>query len=201
MEDKLKELLKRLKMNESWLSMLLGLITVVIVAGLAINYWKDNKPKLSWFGHLDKEVQEQKKQKPSEETENNQAEKKEKYYVVKRGEGLWQIAQKVYGSGYNWVDIAKANKLKNPGVLYTGQKLKLPKVEKKVVAKKQAPKTAIKADKTIKGDSYTVQKGDNLWQIAVRAYQDGYQWVKIAKANKLKNPNVIEAGQKLTIPR
>ncbi|HUV71729.1 MAG TPA: LysM peptidoglycan-binding domain-containing protein [Clostridia bacterium] len=44
-------------------------------------------------------------------------------------------------------------------------------------------------------------KGDTLWDISVRAYQDGYRWVEIAEANNLSNPNIIHPGNALTIPR
>jgi nucleoid-associated protein YgaU len=45
-----------------------------------------------------------------------------------------------------------------------------------------------------------VEKNDSLWKIAVRTYGDGYKWTDIAKANEIKNPNVIEVGQKLALP-
>jgi len=47
---------------------------------------------------------------------------------------------------------------------------------------------------------YVVVKGDNLWKIAVEKYNDGYTWSKIAQANNLKNPSVLEVGQKLILP-
>lgn len=54
---------------------------------------------------------------------------------------------------------------------------------------------------TISGDSYTVVHGDNLWNIAVRAYGDGFKWTEIAKANNLSNPSIIHAGNHFVIPR
>jgi len=48
---------------------------------------------------------------------------------------------------------------------------------------------------------YQVIKGDNLWEIAVKEYGDGYQWTKIAAANNLKNASVISVGQKIVIPK
>ena len=49
--------------------------------------------------------------------------------------------------------------------------------------------------------SYTVQKGDTLWKIAVKFFGDGNQWRKIYEDNKdvLGNPDRIYAGQVLKI--
>ncbi len=49
--------------------------------------------------------------------------------------------------------------------------------------------------------TYTVVKGDTLWAIAKKFYGDGNQYPKIASANaSIKNPNLIYAGQVLSIP-
>lgn len=47
---------------------------------------------------------------------------------------------------------------------------------------------------------YTVVRGDTLWAIAKRYYGNGSQYPKIAKANNIKNPDIIHVGQKLLIP-
>lgn len=47
---------------------------------------------------------------------------------------------------------------------------------------------------------YIVEKGDNLWKIAVATYGDGQLWTKIAEKNALKNPNVIGIGAELELP-
>ena len=49
--------------------------------------------------------------------------------------------------------------------------------------------------------SYTVAAGDTLWKIAEKFYGSGEMWTKIYADNKLviSNPNVIYAGQVLTI--
>lgn len=126
-------------------------------------------------------------------------------YTVVAGDNLWIISEKQYKSGYNWVDIARANKLSNPGMIAVGQKLTMPKVEQKVITVTTTPAPAqatITPNSTkITADTYTVVKGDTLWTISVRAYGDGYQWTKISSANNLINPNVIHAGNKLKIPR
>lgn len=54
-----------------------------------------------------------------------------------------------------------------------------------------------------KPKTYVVRKGDSLWAIAKRIYDDGSKWKKIYEANKKvigKNPNTIFPGQKLVIP-
>lgn len=50
--------------------------------------------------------------------------------------------------------------------------------------------------------TYTVKHGDTLWSIAQHFYGSGSQWPKIynANKNKIKNPNLIYAGQVLVIP-
>lgn len=53
----------------------------------------------------------------------------------------------------------------------------------------------------ITGTTYTVQAGDWLSKIAGRAYGDVYQYDKIAKANNIANPDSIEVGTVLQIPR
>lgn len=48
--------------------------------------------------------------------------------------------------------------------------------------------------------THTVQSGDTLWGIAKKYYGNGAQYPKIASANSIANPNVISAGQVLSIP-
>ena len=50
--------------------------------------------------------------------------------------------------------------------------------------------------------TYTVVRGDCLWNIAKKYYGNGSQYTKIYNANrdKIKNPNLIYPGQVLVIP-
>ena len=49
-------------------------------------------------------------------------------YVVVPGDSLWRIAARYYGSGYRWELIYQANRdvIRNPNLIYPGQKLVLP---------------------------------------------------------------------------
>lgn len=48
--------------------------------------------------------------------------------------------------------------------------------------------------------TYTVQPGDNLSKISKRFYGDANQYMTIAKANSLEDPDKIKVGQELLIP-
>ena len=50
-------------------------------------------------------------------------------YIVVRGDCLWKIAKKFYGSGAQYTRIYNANKHKinNPNLIYPGQRLTIPK--------------------------------------------------------------------------
>ena len=49
--------------------------------------------------------------------------------------------------------------------------------------------------------SYTVVRGDSLWEISTNFYGTGYNWTLIATENKLSNPDVIHTGNVLAIPK
>lgn len=53
-----------------------------------------------------------------------------------------------------------------------------------------------------KNKTYTVKRGDCLWNIAKKFYGNGSKYTVIYNANrdKIKNPNLIYVGQVLTIP-
>jgi nucleoid-associated protein YgaU len=48
--------------------------------------------------------------------------------------------------------------------------------------------------------SYTVKSGDNLSNISKRFYGSPSNYRKIAEASKIADPNLIRAGQEITIP-
>ena len=72
---------------------------------------------------------------------------------------------------------------------------------KSTPAKTKEPARAGKPEK--KSKTYTVKKGDCLWNIAKKFYGKGSDYTKIYNANKGtigKNPNLIYPGQVFTIP-
>lgn len=49
-----------------------------------------------------------------------------RYYTVVKGDSLWKIAQKFYGNGNRYPEIARANNISNPNIIHAGQKLLIP---------------------------------------------------------------------------
>jgi len=48
-------------------------------------------------------------------------------------------------------------------------------------------------------DTYTIQEGDTLWGICERFYNDGSKCYKLAELNGIENPNLIYAGDTITL--
>ena len=188
----IKKILKYLKLNESNISMILGALVIIILGVIVINYFR-NQPQ----GQVDTGASTMSAEPTDQPIIQRGAGPVE--YTVAKGETLWDIAEKEYGSGYNWTDISQANNLKNPDSLAVGQKLEVPDVEPKTLTVKGS-ENAQNSDQ-ISGSTYIVRHGDNLWDIAVRSYGNGYNWVKIAEVNKLANPSIIHSGNTLAIPR
>ncbi len=190
---KKKDLLNRLRQAEPTVSFLLGVLVVLVVGFLGGRYlyrYYQRHP-LGHIGPRGQQVTPTPKQRAEQQPEQN-------YYVVQPGDYLWKIAEKYYHSGYQWVTIAQANKLSNPNVLYRGQKLIIPQIKTKST-------TTISQRPTIPSQQtqYTVQKGDSLSLIALRAYGDMFAWPRLWQANKasIKNPWLIYPGQVIKIPR
>ena len=47
-------------------------------------------------------------------------------YVVKKGDTLWAIARRFLGDGRRYREIAAANSVRNPNLIFPGQKLRIP---------------------------------------------------------------------------
>jgi len=188
----LKEILKKIKLSEKTISAVLGGAVVVVIGVLLFNFFQSKgvKKELTGVsGETEKEIT----------AEEEQITKLPSVHKVIQGENLWVIAEKYYNSGYNWIDIAAENSLRQPDLLLVDQELVIPSVSVREPgqlldkAEKKEPRVNI----------YTVQKGDSLWDIATAVYNDGYQWTKIYEANKVEigaNPGLIYAEMVLDIP-
>ncbi|UCG23606.1 MAG: LysM peptidoglycan-binding domain-containing protein [Chloroflexota bacterium] len=99
-------------------------------------------------------------------------------YVVQPGDTLYSIGQKF---GVSWVEIAEANGIVNPNLIYAGQVLKIP------TSQPETPPAV----------THTVRQGETLYRISL---QYGVHWLAIAQANQIAPPYVIYPGQVLVIP-
>lgn len=117
----------------------------------------------------------------------------ESTYEIKDGDSLWKIAQEVYGSGYEWEKILKANEqIKNPNLIEKGMKISIP-------TKNQIQDSELESEDVDSNDTYTVISGDNLWKIAQKECGTGHAWLNIARANNLVRPSQIHRGNVLLI--
>ncbi|MHB1357019.1 MAG: LysM peptidoglycan-binding domain-containing protein [Anaerolineae bacterium] len=110
------------------------------------------------------------------------------WYVVQRGDTLYRIAFK-FNVTLNV--LIKANNLRNPDLIYTGQKLWIPSTTNPGTPQPTSPATPSE------GQWYVVQRGDTLFGIALRF---GARYGDLITANKIANTNLIYVGQRLWIP-
>ncbi len=120
-------------------------------------------------------------------------------HVVRQGETLFRIALR-YGISVS--DLAAANGITNPSLIYAGQRLRIPgRVAPTATSTRTpAPPTAtINATATpvpAPTTTYTVQRGDTLLKIASRF---NTTVSGILRLNRINNPNLIFVGQQLQI--
>lgn len=105
-------------------------------------------------------------------------------HVVQPGETLYSIAR---AYGVSVYDVAMANHLVNPNLIYAGQSLVVPGGYA-YTPQPYMPQYG--------GYVYVVQPGDTAYSIAARY---GTTVWALAKANNLTNPDWIYAGQKLVV--
>ena len=104
-------------------------------------------------------------------------------YTIRSGDTLSAIASR-YGTTV--AKLASANGIKNPNLIYAGNKLTIPG---QAAAKPASNQTS--------AFEYTVRSGDTLSAIASRY---GTTVAKLASTNNIKNPNLIYPGQRLVLP-
>jgi nucleoid-associated protein YgaU len=125
-------------------------------------------------------------------------------YVVRRGDQIMTIAQRVYGSTRHWQAIAKANPDVDPQKLRAGQRLRIPEDPENVqgvVVEGGEPETpAIPEPEQVE---HIVQNNDSLWKIAASFYGDGTTWRIIRDANRSlvgDNGEKLRPGMTIVIP-
>lgn len=99
-------------------------------------------------------------------------------YTVQKGDSLWKIAEKFYGSGTRYIELARINGIADPNKLSIGQVIKVPR---------QA------------STQYVVKKGDTISSIAAKYKMN---WKTLYEQNKGvigNNPDKIYPGQVLKI--
>lgn len=116
-------------------------------------------------------------------------------YTIQSGDNLWNIAKDHLGDGSRWTEIYEMNKEllgSNPDLIYPGTNIDLPG---------QIGEIANQGGTTM--STYTVQPGDNLWNISRDHLGSGADWGQIYHANQDiigSNPSLIHPGQELSIP-
>ena len=200
--SRLRSMIRSVRWTESYTSLLMGIVAVIIGVLFVVSFLKQTHhvQQTSSTSTVATVTNTAKSETPT--SIPSELKPSQKTYTVQSGDDLWHIAEKYYKSGYNWVDIAKANNISDPSMIFSGNMLIIPSVTPQVTAISPTASPASSGQgNTIVGSTYTVQKGDDLWHIAVRAYADGYQWTKIAQVNNLSNPNLIFSGNVLSLPR
>lgn len=113
-------------------------------------------------------------------------------YTIQKGDNLWNLAKQHLGDGTRWQEIYSQNQDilgSNPDLIYPGTEIKLPG---QIAEISQNGAT-----------SYTVQPGDNLWNISRDHLGQGQSWGEIYQMNQDvigANPSLIHPGQQLSLP-
>lgn len=108
---------KQLKLEDSYISLLLGASVVIIVAILALVLLSQSGTKTSVVA-------------PSPVVEKVSPVPTPTVYVLQDGKSIWDVAVKFYGDGYKWTIISDANHLAdNPDSVVPGMTLIIPNVK------------------------------------------------------------------------
>jgi LysM domain len=113
-----------------------------------------------------------------------------KHHVVQAGDDLWSLAERHYGDGREWRNIAAANPTVltgGPDRLQIGWRLRIPDLDQDLPA----------GDRVI-----TVRRGETLSSIAERELGSSTRWTDIFKVNKaqLSDPDELAVGMRLVVP-
>ncbi|HEY8489365.1 MAG TPA: peptidoglycan DD-metalloendopeptidase family protein [Dehalococcoidia bacterium] len=128
--------------------------------------------------------------------------------TVAPGDALWLISLRAYGSSQYVAALARYNGISNPDLIYAGQQLRVPPLERLLGGSSGAPAPAPPPAPAPSVPSVLsrylaiveVQPGDALSTISQRYYGAAGYEAHIAGANGIANPNVVYAGTFLRLP-
>ncbi len=109
-------------------------------------------------------------------------------YVVQPGDNLFRIALR---HNLTVPALAQANSITNPSLISVGQQITIPCEGGSTPTTPEQPTTG--QCKTV----YIVQRGDNLFRIALRF---NYSQHYLAQINGIENPSLVYVGQSICIP-
>lgn len=125
-------------------------------------------------------------------------------YQVVRGDNLWRIARRAYGSqDPKYVALLKEANPKvraRNGQVNLGERIQVPTeatAERMLAALVAAAAPAAETDDV---RWYTIQRNDSLIRIARRHLKDATRWREIVKLNRSLNPDRIYPGMKIKLP-
>jgi LysM repeat protein len=116
-------------------------------------------------------------------------------YTIQRGDTLYSIALRF---GVSVQTIAAANNIINPNLIYAGQVIVIPDGSSNGgdTGSPTTPAAPVPVPPPSSG-TYVIKPGDTLFRIAVL---HGVTMAALIQANGIVNPNIIYAGQVLSIP-
>jgi len=113
-----------------------------------------------------------------------------KVHVVRRGDTLAKIALRY---GVSVTALSRANNVRNPNLIYVGQRLVIPSKNSAARAARNTKPTAASSS----GSVHVVRRGDTLAKISQRY---GVSLAALRNTNNIRNVNRIYVGQRLQIP-
>lgn len=207
--------------NQSKVSMILGGLIILVVIVLIFNYFNKNKPDINGSApNIEQQVDDISPQNLPGEYTVKQGDTlfliAEKYY----GDGYKypEIVKENNLSDINKIEVGQILKipkpeeptLPQPTQTDKAQPSATPQADKEIIIEapagsKGSPDASMGKQQDwgpkIISNTYTVVEGDWLSKIAGRAYGDIFAYDRIAKTNNILNPDYIEPGMVLIIPR
>lgn len=120
-------------------------------------------------------------------------------YRVRENDTMSKIARREYGDANLAAWLLEVNRISDPTKLGIGDLILLPpRPTAEAPAKSAAPPASAAPPQA--GTTYLVRKNETLGQIAQKLYGSARHADKLMKANGLKRPEDLRAGQTLVVP-